>query len=242
MTESSFPFDQPAEPLGMDQGHEDGGRDGRLVLVGAVAAVALAGAGFVLLGGGGDVEEELAAAPVRPRAAATAAAPAPLEIVPVAATDVVGRNPFKARYVAPAVAPASTTGTPGPATVQAPALNGGFTMSPDGSGGVVVRPQTPTATTTTPPSAGSTGGVAAPASSEVGLVRGEQKDGVLVAVFTVDGQPTTVKVGETFGSRKQVLLVSVHEGPGAGQWTAVLRVGDAPPKDVVSGEKIHVTA
>jgi hypothetical protein len=231
MSESTFPFDHP----GSDEADPGVASDGRkrLVVLGGVGAAVLAGAlGWTVLGGGEPAQEITASAAPAPGRQVQAQPPV-VDIVPAAATDVVGRNPFKARYLAPAAASAPVGGA---VTSSGPTGSGATSV---GGSGVVLRPLAP------PPGPTGTdgpGAPAAPASSQVSLVRGEEVDGALVAVLTVDGQTVRVKVGETFGNRKQVLLTALHEGPGAGQWTAVLRVGDAPPKDLISGETIHVTA
>ena len=50
----------------------------------------------------------------------------------------------------------------------------------------------------------------------------------------------TAKVGETFGPTKEIRLISLQEGPGSGQWTAVLQVGDGGPFDAVTGQAVSV--
>ena len=60
---------------------------------------------------------------------------------------------------------------------------------------------------------------------------GDSYEGVLA----VDGAPTRVKVGDSFGPGEQLLLLSLQQGPGTDQWTAVVQAGQGEPFDLVNG-------
>ena len=264
MTESTLTLGADADPA-------DDARGTRRVLLlaaGVVGSLALAAGGFLLLGG--DDDELLDSPPplavTQPKTAATpvakpAALPRPFD------ADL-GRNPFKALYVAPAAAagpgaagvgdptlagprpdapavPAGTgAGTPvvpvgGPALpVGGPVLPVGGPVLPDGGppapvAGPVLAPLPPVGGPVVP---------AVPTDREHALVlRTVRGDGeARRAAFTIDGRSVTVKVGGTFGPTKEIRLISLQEGPGAGQWTAVLQVGDGGPFDAVTGQAVSV--
>lgn len=161
MSDSSFPFDAPVDATaGMDD-DTAGGRNPVVLIGGLVGAMVLAAGGWFLLGG--DAAEEDLALPVR---APKAAAPAPADsaaavIVPAAATQTVGRNPFKALYVAPKAAaapaqggtttegaPTGTSGTGGEGATgstggAAGAAGGSTGGTSGGSKGVAEQPKTP---------------------------------------------------------------------------------------------------
>jgi hypothetical protein len=60
------------------------------------------------------------------------------------------------------------------------------------------------------------------------------------AVFTIDGAQQRVAVGESFGPSDSVLLLSLQQGPDAGQWTAVVQLGQGEPFDVVTGVVVQL--
>ncbi|CAA9347926.1 MAG: hypothetical protein AVDCRST_MAG07-2803, partial [uncultured Frankineae bacterium] len=80
----------------------------------------------------------------------------------------------------------------------------------------------------------------APARRLLALTRVEARGGSFAAVLTIDGVPVRVRVGETFGPGGGLRLVSLQQGPAAGQWTAVVRPGSAQPFDVVTGTPVRL--
>jgi hypothetical protein len=205
---------------------EEAGRSRRTVLVagGAAAALVLGGGGYFLLSGGSDSTPESAAPislphAVRPAAKAPAkpAAKKPVVKVPATSTVPLGRDPFRALYIAPvatAVVPAST-GTTGTSTPTTPTQPAGGTTTP-------AQPVP-----------------AAPTSYKLVLTRvyGSGKD--LTGVFSVGGKTMLAKVGSVFGPTGELKLLSLSESP-KGVWTATLQVGDSEPVDASRGETLYV--
>ncbi len=256
MTETSaFPF----TPMDETEEVVEGGRDRRALLLGGgvVAALALAGAGYLFLGGSDDVDDT-AFVPTVTRAAQPAvkkAVPATKKVatvkVPVPFDEDLGRNPFKALYVVPAAAPAAAAGPSDPSLPQGPGTavavgsgtTGGTTPTTGGTSGTTSGTGTSTGGTTTTggPTSGPTS-PAAPTTREYALVLkrvyGTGKD--LTAEFTIDGRKQLAKVGVRFGPTSEIRLISLQEGPKDAQWTAVLQVGDGEPFDAVTGDKVSV--
>jgi hypothetical protein len=235
---SESPFTSPAAEQATDTEAESASRKPLLLALGALAAVALGAGAFLFLGGDDAAEQQLAAPGTVPAAAAPAPA-ASASALPVASKVELGRNPFKALYVQPVVAPASTsapttvgtgTGTPGGATAApAPApVTGGIPIV-----GVPQIPSTGTGSESPAPSP-------APATKpELRLVSATHVGhGEHVGVFAVGDVEETVKVGDTFGPDKHLLLLSLQQGPGDDQWTAVVQIGDGDPFDVVTGSPV----
>ena len=223
MSDSSFPFDQPAGAPVVDGGEEPGRSKAPLLLAGGLV-VALGAGAYVLLGGAGTDDESLTAAPVsgaKPAAAAPAPAEVPpeLAVIPVASDEQVGRNPFKARYVAPKVAAAVTTGSSGTTTsgTASGSTSGGTASSGSGSSG------------TSGTGAGSP--TVATATKSVSLL---QVDDAGVATFVVtsstDDKPTpaVVEPGEVFASYFRYINHRTSVGPDdAPRECAKVLVGDA---------------
>lgn len=227
---SEFPFGSAAEPAQEAEAEaEPASRTRKLVALGGLAAVALGAGAFFLLGGSDAPEQELGAAAPGPAATAPAPAASPAAL-PVASTVELGRNPFKALYVQPAVAPAAAPAVAAPTaptsggTVQQPAPTTGTAPPPP--------PPAPAPTTAKPPPADQL--------HEVQLASASGTGDDLRAVFTVDGKQYTVKIGDTFGPTKHLLLISLQQGPGDDDWTAVVQVGDGDPFDVVTGDPVFV--
>ncbi|MCW2779260.1 MAG: hypothetical protein JWN17_2985 [Frankiales bacterium] len=252
MTESPFPF----TPLDEAEAAEEAGGSNRRVLVlagGVVAALALAATSFLVLGGSDDSTDVAVASPVvrttravQPAVAQRAPVKAPAKL-PVAFTEDLGRNPFKALYVAPAAAagPATDPTLTGGAAV-APATGGTTTGSTTGSTttgsgtGTGTAPSTggSTPTTTGPAPVTPTAPTAREYSLVLKRVYGAGKD--LTAEFTIDGRKQVAKVGVRFGPTSEIRLISLQEGPKTGQWTSVLQVGDGEPIDAVTGDRVSV--
>jgi hypothetical protein len=153
---TTFPFEtatpvEPAEPLdAVDQA-----RSRRPLLVGGglLGALVLAAGGWFFLHGSSDATSAGARLVVqhhKPAVAAPPAAAAPAAPVPAATTDHVGRNPFKALYVAPAAAaPGTTTSTTGTAS----GATSGTTSTAPKAGSTTSTTSTSTTSTTKPTSA-----------------------------------------------------------------------------------------
>lgn len=239
MTESPFPPSTVEEVPALEEESESGSRRNLLALGGLAALLVAGGAAFFLLSGGEETSEDIAfVPPVRTTVTTPAVAVPKAVTLPVATNVQLGRNPFKALYVQPAAAPADAAPT-GPATAPAPA--GGPAI-------VLVTPTAPTGGTSpgSVPFPGPTDGGAVPApvavehEHELVLRQVSGKGDALSAAFTINGKPTSAKVGETFGPTSEIKLLSLQEGPKPGRWTAVLQVGDAAPFDVVIGESVRV--
>ena len=204
----------------------------RLIAAGIAAAVALAGGGYLLLGSGGSAPTSNFVPLTHHRAPkvptiVTKAAPPKVKL-PVAYKAQIGRDPFKPLYVEPAVAPAAAAVaapgtpvapvTPGLPTGTGPAPGTGTAAAPGSPAGTGVTPVTPADKTYT---------------LVLRRVYGTGKD--RTAVFSIDGKQQVAKLGSKFGPTSEIVLLSMQQGPKAGQWTTVLQVGDGDPFDVVTG-------
>jgi hypothetical protein len=107
-----------------------------VILLGGLGAVVLAGAGYYFLAGSSS-DSTVASSPLPPRhvtsapvksAKPVAKPAAKLAVIPATSTAQIGRNPFKALYVQPAVAPAgaatSSQASSGPSTSTASTTSG----------------------------------------------------------------------------------------------------------------------
>jgi hypothetical protein len=138
MSESSFPFESSAEAAPPEDTPESPSRKPALLAGGLVTSLLLGAGAFLLIGGGGDDRsDDLFVPPQSPPVAAPAEAePAPIEVVPAATTEVIGRNPFKARYVEPkASAGDAGTTAEGAAAGTASGVTSGTDGAPTTSGG-----------------------------------------------------------------------------------------------------------
>ncbi len=191
----------------------------RLIIAGGLAAALVLGAGgFLLMSGGGEEDAGLVV-PAAKRPAVTKPATnkvtKPVAKVPVISSANLGRDPFVALYIVPAVAvvPAVTSGT------------------------------TPTSTTAGESGTGtSTGsGTSDPVTTTYALkltrVYGSGKD--LTGVFSVDGKTQLAKVGTVFGATQELKLLSLQQNA-KGLWIAVLQVGDGDPFDAAAGSTYYV--
>lgn len=226
MSDSSFPFDQPAGAPVVDGGEEPGRSKAPLLLAGGLV-VALGAGAYVLLGGSGSEGDAFTAAPLtgaKPAAAAPAPAEAPpaLEVVPVASDEQVGRNPFKARYVAPKQAAVVTTASSATTTSgTAPGTASGTT-----SGG--------TGTTSGSGSSAGTGAASPTSLASTKSVSLVDVDDAGVATFVVTSSnddtptPAVVAPGEVFASYFRYINHRTSVGPDdAPRECAKVLVGDA---------------
>ena len=233
MSESPFPSSDPGPDAAAEA--EPSGRRRTVLLAGGALSAAVLGAGAFFLLGGSDAAETETAVPSR---GSVAAAPAPSgspAALPPASQIELGRNPFKALYVQPAAAPPAAPAVTTPTTPSTgPGANG-----PTTGGTIVVPPQVPSGGGAVPaPAAPAPAPV--PAKQELRLVSATHDGETHVGVFTVNGVRSTVKVDETFGPGKHLLLVSLQQGPADDQWTAVVQLGDGDPFDVVTGNPVFV--
>ena len=233
MTESPFPFGAVEDGPAAAEPAEAGSRR-NLLLLGGLAAVLLAGGAYVLLGGGEEAVEDVAFTPRAPRAAAAAGAAAPKPAkLPVATKVPLGRNPFKALYVAPVAAAAAPAGT----TQNTPTST---TAPTSGTPIVVVAPVTLPTGTTTPPTSGGT--VAAPAArpstqSTVALKGVSTRTGKAVGTFVYDGQTVTGGKGQVMAGKLKVMsLVPLARGG----WYATLKLGDGAAFEVHENQTVVV--
>lgn len=221
---------------------ESTGNDRRkLAIVGAVAAVVvvLIAAFFLMKGSGGSTTTPAATSAAPPASTAGAgttgaAKPAKAVKMPKSFAGVIGRDPFKPLYVAPA---SKSDGSGSPA---------GSTTTPDTTGGTTTVPvTTPTTGGTTTPTTGSTGS----SGSLTGV--GTNYVPVWVELVRVDGtKSATFVVGYTNGKRSRTVtysditaptstvrtvfakifsLLSIQSG------TATVQVGDGTPFDLKRG-------
>lgn len=264
MSESSFPFEPTdvAEPL-VDE--VEGGDSRKTMLVaGGLAGVLVLGAGaFLLLGGGDDEELSSALPPAEPSAEAPAAEAQEVAIIPVASTETVGRNPFKARYIAPVGAPATSTSTDQPTTAATD-------VTPEKQAEVVRQSApyvAPTPTSTTPPggttpSSPTSPGTTSPGGKEPNVVVVEQPkvvdDGMRYPVAlqsaghkTADGTSEAVRwgygadsfeviPGQAFGRFQHLRVVSILPAEGGVSPGVMLQIGDGSPFLVKVDETVYV--
>lgn len=209
---------------------EESSRDRRLLALGGgvAAAVVLVAGGWFLLHDGGDQSVAFAPAPrsVRPALVASAA-PKPLVTLPPSTDVQLGRNPFKALYVAPAapVAGTSANGTaangtaangPQPVTSSAPLAARPTTSSAGaGTAAAPVFPAAPAAAPTAPTDR------TYPLRLLAVDVRGQK------ATFQLDGSKATATVGKVFGALNELQLLQVGQDALTGQPMATVQLGES---------------
>jgi hypothetical protein len=234
------PFSAAEEaPEHTEVAEESGEGRKKVVLLGALAAVVLGAGAFLLLGGGGEDElEEFTPAARAPRAAAPAVTPAPaLKKLPVTSKVTLGRNPFRALYVAPAAG--GSTGT----TTTPVSTGGGTTSTPvtvgSGSGSTPVAPVRG-GTTYTPPADQPAPAPAPPAAQSTVSLKGVTagKSGANpTGTFVYDGQQVTGAAGDVMA--KKLLVISVQQDA-TGGWFANLQLGDGSPFEVHERQTVVV--
>ena len=258
MTESALPFGTVEEAPALEPESESSSRR-NLVALGALAAVLVAGgAGFFLLTGGEDTSEDVAFVPPARTTVAKPAVAAPKAVkLPVATNVPLGRNPFKALYVQPAAAPATTGDAPVPpppvatrpvgAATPIIVLGPGSTTpaAPPAPAPLPVQPapQQPPAQQPAPQQPAPQRPPAQPAPVPV-------KDGTVTLAdvtgdgstaqgfFRYEGKVLRGGQGDVMGG--QLLVVSLTESDD-GTWVAVLKRGDGGPFEVREGETVVVS-
>lgn len=227
MTENHFPFE--GEPDDVEQAPDGSNRKALLVVGGIVAALVALGGAYLLTSGGSDPVQSAfvpSARRVAPVAAPAAKPSAPAKL-PKVFKDKLGRDPFRALYLAPAAAPAGAA-APGGAAPGAAAPGGaapGAAAPAGGTTGLV----TPVVVVPGPSTSPAPGVVAPPAYVPV-VVRPTQptmKEYSLVfkgvdavkgkqyAVFTLDGRalrilaPKDPSKPTLFGPTQELGLVDI---------------------------------
>ena len=229
------------------------GRPHRRALSTAVLTLATLGAGVLVLAGG-DAAGQASTLAAAPPTADRVAHPRPVATpTPGAPARPPARDPFRPLYVPPAAA--TTTGT-------TPETGGtGSSGTSSGSGPVLVLPSGSgtgsggSGSVPVLPGVGGTGLVPvpvvpvepAPTASPVErrplVLTGVETTGdTSTALFVLAGTPVRVPVSGSFGPADELLLLSVQQGPGTGQWTAVVKLRTGSPFDVVTGTPASVPA
>lgn len=192
-----------------------------LMAAGGVAVVVLGAAGYFLLGGGGGSATDMAFVPPVHRAAAAApnatAPKAPVKL-PTAYTAPLGRDPFKALYVVPVAAPATTT-----------------TAAPTST-------STSTSTSTTPISPSGTS-LSAPTSTRYSLKLvsiSKPSPEVRFSTWLVDGKSTTVIPAQRFGKYGEIVVLAFSKNAAGVVDSAIIQVGDDSPIPVKIGATVSV--
>ena len=213
---------------------EESGSKRNVIALGALAAVAVGAGAFFLLGGSGGDEELEAFVPTAtaPKAAAPAPTASPATL-PVASKLTLGRNPFRALYVAPAAAPAgdtttTPTGTTGGTTTPVVIVDGGPAPAP---APVQPAPAQPAPAKPAP--------APAPAQSTVSLKSvAAAKDGSNpTATFVYDGKEVSGAPGDVMAGK--LLVISIQQDA-IGGWFANLQLGDGSPFEVHERQKVVV--
>jgi hypothetical protein len=221
MTDSSFPFGEPAEPASWADDNDEGRGRKPLLLAGGLAAVVLAAGGYFVLGGSSGSGADLSAAPTASQATAPVVAPAHGEVVPPASDEQIGRNPFKARYIAPVEQPAPAEApkveAPPPPPVQPVQV-------------VVTQPAPAPASESVP----------AEYPLTLKSVSDPQPEARTVT-WEYDGKTQEVLPGQRFGKYGElvVLAYSTNED-GSEILGVIIQVGDASPFEVKMDETVNV--
>ena len=203
-----------------------------LLLLGGLAVAALGAGSFFFLGGG-DSEEEFTPIKRAPRAAAAVPSAAPVTTLPVASTQTLGRNPFRALYVEPAAAPAEA-----PAAPTSPTTTDGGTTTPiivvDGGPAPAPAPAQPAPAQ---PKPAEPAPAPAPAYSIVQLKSvAAAKDGTNpTGTFDYDGKALTGAPGDVMDGK--LLVISIQQDH-TGSWFANLQLGDGEPFEVHQNQKV----
>jgi hypothetical protein len=195
----------------------------KLIALAVGATVLLAGAGAFLLHNRGSADVASGLVAVRPRtdpvvlpvtAKPARKATKPSFVIPVASTVNLGRDPFKALYVVPAVAPAGTTAA---------------------AGGV------PVSTVPIPGIGTTTGGSTPTPSYSLQLVSiTDQASGGPLFVFAYGKVRKTVVVSQKFGRYGELVTLNDLTNGKRVPVAALLQVGDADPVTLKIGEKLTV--
>jgi hypothetical protein len=226
MSESTFPFGAPAESEPFTVEEEGGDNRKPLLLVsGLVGALVLGASAFLFLGGS-DADDELALGvpPAVPPVAAAPAEPEAVAVIPAASTEQVGRNPFKARYIAPVEAPPPA---------EAPAVQAPPAPQPAPQPVQLTIQQAPAPAPAAEPE---------PAEYPLTLVSvSEPQPQARTITWKIDDKELEVLPGQRFGKYGElvVLAYSTNED-GTEILGVIIQVGDASPFDVQLGQTVNV--
>lgn len=224
MTESSFPFETEGQAAPLDDQAEDSGRKPLLLVGGLVGALVLGAGAFLFLGGGDDVEEDFSVAPrTAPPAAAAPAEPQAVAVIPAATDEAVGRNPFKARYIAPVAAPAPAE-APAAAPVAAPA--------PQPVNLVIQQPA---------PAPAPAKQEEVPATYKLTLkgISDPQPEARFVT-WTFENKDVTVLPGQRFGTYGELVVLAFTQDAAGAVDGVIIQVGDDSPFDAKLGQTYDV--
>ncbi len=211
-------------PVALDAAEaDDSNRKKLLALGGGLAAVVLLGAGYLFLSGGGDtVDTAFVPAARTPRVAAAPSAAAKPRTIAPKYTEQIGRDPFKALYVLPVVAPVAPAAPAAPLAPVAP---------------IVLQPAAPTTGGT------NTAPVAAPTTKRYTLTLNaisKPSPEARFSTWTVDGKKVTVLPAQRFGKYGELVVLAFTQDAKGVVDGAVLQVGDDTPMDVKIGESNSV--
>lgn len=251
MTETSpYPFGEPGPVDQPSEATEATATDRRRVLLLAGLGAVVLGAGAYLLLGGSAEEETYDVALPAPRSSAAAPVPSPLPTVPQVSAVQLGRNPFKALYVAPAAASQPVGGTPATGTSLPTALPTSLPTSPPTSmpGATGAGPAVPSPGGASSAPIVVTGGGGSQSSapalkpkaavSTVSISKVDKKQGDLVVFLRYDGKDYSGKQGDVLAKRLKVL--SIQQDDATGSWFVTLRLGDGTPFEVHERQTVVV--
>ena len=222
MTETMFPFVDSAVDLDAE---EASGRNRKLVLAagGVVGALVLGLGGYFLLGSGGSTPTAFVpvARPhvVAPQGPVSKPVVKPARQLPTAYKAALGRDPFKAQYVVPAVSEVPAQGA-APATV------------------VAAPPQTTTSTSSTS-SGSSVPDATAPYPLKLVSISKTSADS-RATTWLVDGEKKTVLPAQRFGHSGEIVVLAFSKNAAGAVTKAIIQVGDDSPLDVAIGERVSV--
>lgn len=224
MSQDTFPFAPGEEVAPFEDVDEERNRKAVLVAGGVVAALVLGVGAYLFLGGNGD-SEDVGFVPVKraPRAVVTVPKTRPLaKKLPVAYKEQIGRDPFRALYVVPAVAaaaPAAAAPAPAPVAVAPVSLTTSSTSTGTGT--------TPTAPVTK--------------RYTLKLVSiSKPSPEVRFSTWLVDGQKKTVLPAQRFGKYGELVVLAFSKNGQGVVDAAILQVGDDSPMEVKVGESNSV--
>jgi hypothetical protein len=221
MSQDTFPFAEGEEAVPFA---EEGERNRKAMLVagGVVAALVLGAGGWFFLGGSGGSSSDAAfVAPHTARPAVVApkkVVAKPAKKLPAAYKAQLGRDPFKALYVVPVAAPATTTTTP-TTTTTTPTTTGTGTTGTGTTGTV-----TPTTTRYT-----------------LKLVSiSKPSPEVRFTTWSVGGTKKVVIPAQRFGKYGEIVVLAFSKNAAGVVDKAIIQVGDDSPMDVAVGESVSV--
>jgi hypothetical protein len=227
MSESPFPFGASADSDVTEPVETGGGRKPLLLVGGLVGALVLGAGAFFLLGGGGTDDEFALGVPASlpPAASVPAAEPEAIGVIPAASTESVGRNPFKARYIAPVAAPAPA---------EAPVVTPSALPLPPPPAPVLVTVQQP-------PPAPAPAPEQPPATYPLTLVAvSEPQPEARFVTWTFEGTEIKVLPGQRFGKYGELVVLAFIQNAEGAVDGVILQVGDASPFDAKVGQTYDV--